>query len=115
MIADYNKVIELATDKKIKTIPYLGIAINHLKNGNYEKAIDDLIIALQQGITNEEIDELRSFIDTLSEKNKLILQIFESVAHIFNELKVKPDEELYLSHTTGFSVAKKTFGWLAQQ
>ena len=121
-IADYTEAIELATDKKIKRIAYLGRAISYLKNDNkanilakadfeyclnYENAIDDLIIALQQGITNEEIDELRSFIDTLSEKNKPIFQIFESVAHIFNELKVKPDEELYLSHTTGFSVATK--------
>ena len=80
---------------------YLRKGIAYLESDDYENAIYNLIMALRQGITKEEIEELQHLSD------KTVFQVFKHVAIIFNELKVKPKEKLYLSHITRLSVATK--------
>ena len=97
-----------------RAIAYAKRGVAYLVNNNkYEEAIGSFLLALQHGITDKEIKQLQLDTNILPEANKPIFDVFQSVAEIFNILKVdtkntEPNKDItYLSHMTSFAVGAK--------
>ena len=112
-IKDYDKAIEL-NPQYAEAYYYKGLLLLTNKNHDVSKileGIDDVNSALQNGISDIDMDDIISDSDTIKD----IFLVFKNVLDILNELKVTKNNKNYLSHTTDLSVLKQLLPILPSQ